>query len=126
MGNLGFTGKLVCSISVSDHRKSADWYRDTLGCETVFAHDEMGMTYMSTPVENVWLDISQVENPPVGGPALVWGVGSVDQARTEIEGKGVRFDGPSREFGGMVKLATFFDPDGNTLMLYENLAPAGN
>jgi hypothetical protein len=33
----------------------------------------------------------------------------------------VRFDGPTREYPGMVKLATFFDPDGNTLMLYESL-----
>lgn len=122
MENLGFIGKLVCSISVSDHKKSAQWYVETLGFGVVFDNDEMGMSYLSTSVENVWLDLSQVENPDVRGPALVWGVKSVDEARAAIEGKGVRFDGPTREFGGMVKLATFFDPDGNTLMFYENLS----
>lgn len=123
MENLGYLGKLVCSVSVSDHKKSAQWYVETLGFGVVFDNDEMGMSYLSTPVENVWLDLSQVEKPNVQGPALVWGVKSVDEARAAIEGKGVCFDGPTREFGGMVKLATFFDPDGNTLMFYENLAP---
>lgn len=121
MDNLGFIGKLVCSMSVTDHAKSAQWYGDVLGFSVVFTNEEMGMTYMATSVENVWLDLSQVEKPDVRGPALVWGVQSVDEARAVIEAKGVRFDGPSREFGGMVKLATFFDPDGNTLMFYENL-----
>lgn len=121
MDNLGFTGKLVCSISVKDHMMSARWYVDTLGFGLVFSEDEMGMSYLSTSVQNVWLDLSQVEKPDVRGPALVWGVESVDLARTALEAKGVQFDGPTRQFGEMVKLATFFDPDGNTLMFYENL-----
>lgn len=119
--SLGFSGKLVCSVSVSDHQRSAAWYVENLGFGVVFASPEMGMSYLSTAVANVWLDLSQVEKPEVKGPALVWGVDSVDAARAELEAKGVRFDGPTREFGGMVKLATFFDPDGNTLMFYENL-----
>ena len=121
MGYLGYTGKLVCSISVRDHVKSAQWYVGKLGCEIVFSEAEMGMSYLSTPVQNVWLDLSQVESPDVKGPALVWGVESVDKAREALEAMEVRFDGPTGEFGGMVKLATFFDPDGNTLMFYENL-----
>jgi hypothetical protein len=120
--NLGFTGKLVCSLSVKDHLRAASWYVDNLECSVLFGNEEMGMSYLSTPVENVWLDLSQVENPDVKGPALVWGVKSVDSARAHLEAKGVRFDGPTREFGGMVKLATFFDLDGNTLMFYENLS----
>ncbi len=121
MSSIKFTGKLVCSISVRNHRDAAAWYKEKLGSEVVFEEDEMGMTYMTSPVENVWLDISQVESPTVGGPALVWGVESVDDARSSLEGMGVKFDGPSRDFGGMVRLATFFDPDGNTHMLYQNL-----
>ncbi|MCC7230228.1 MAG: VOC family protein [Fimbriimonadaceae bacterium] len=121
MANLGFSGKLVCSVSVSDHRQSAAWYVENLGFEVVFESPEMGMSYLSTPIDNVWLDLSQVERPEVKGPALVWGVKSIDAARFELEAKGVRFDGPTREYDGMVKLATFFDPDGNTLMFYESV-----
>lgn len=34
----------------------------------------------------------------------------------------MRFDGPTQTIPGMVKLATLFDPDGNTLMLFQSLA----
>jgi hypothetical protein len=33
----------------------------------------------------------------------------------------VRFDGATRTYEGMVRLATFYDPDENALMLYEEL-----
>jgi CreA protein len=42
-------------------------------------------------------------------------------ARAHMEAQGVRFDGPSVSHEGMVKLATFYDPDGHTLMLYQDL-----
>ena len=45
----------------------------------------------------------------------------MDAARKTLEDANVRFDGETREFGGMVRLATFYDPDGNTLMLYQSL-----
>ena len=122
MADLGFTGKLVCSIPVKDHKASAKWYAEMLGCEVMFENDELGMSYMTSPLPNVWLDLSQVENVQNGGPAIVWGVADADAARDAIEGQGVKFDGPNRSFGGMVRLSTFFDPDGNTLMFYQNLA----
>jgi predicted enzyme related to lactoylglutathione lyase len=122
MSQIKFSGKLVCSLQAKDHRAAARWYEEMLCCQTVFEDDEMGMTFMSTPIENVHFDISQVENPQnPGGATLVFGVEDCDAARAALEAKGVRFDGPTREFGGMVRLATFFDPDGNTLMFYQNL-----
>ena len=39
-----------------------------------------------------------------------------------FEGRGVRFEGDTIEYEGMVRLAAFFDPDGNRLMLAQNLA----
>ena len=44
-----------------------------------------------------------------------------EEARGYLEGKGVRFDGETQDVGGMVKLATFFDPDGNPYMLAQNM-----
>jgi predicted enzyme related to lactoylglutathione lyase len=67
--------------------------------------------------------LSQVEKPKVeGGPTLTWGVKDIEAARAELEGKGVKFDGETRVIPEMVKLATFFDPDGNHLMFYQSLA----
>ena len=122
MADIQPTGKLVCSIPVKDHRKSAEWYCGMLGCAVLFEDADFGMSYLSTPVPNVWLDLSQVESVTNGGPSLVWGVVSADEARAQLEAKGVKFDGPNRSLGEIVRLSTFFDPDGNTLMFYENLS----
>jgi hypothetical protein len=37
----------------------------------------------------------------------------------------VKFDGPTQEIPGMVKLATFFDPDGNAMMFFQDLQTQG-
>jgi predicted enzyme related to lactoylglutathione lyase len=125
MAQVKFTGQLVCSLQVKDHKASARWYEEMLCCQTVFENDEMGMTFMSTPVGSVHFDLSQVESPQnPGGATLVFGVEDCHAAREAIECKGVRFDGETRDFGGMVRLATFFDPDGNTLMFYQSLQQA--
>ena len=124
--SLGFTGRLVCSLGVKDHKAAAEWYAGKLGCSVEFQSDDAGMSFMKTPVENVYLDLSQVETPGVGGNAtMVWGVADADAARKTLEEQGVRFDGATREFGGMVRLATFFDPDGNTMMVYQSLGSGG-
>ncbi len=121
---LGATGRLVCSLGVKDHKAATDWYVKMLGCTVEFQSDEMGMSFLRTPVENVSLDLSQVETPSAGagGATLVWGVKDAHASRKSLEDEGVKFDGETREFGGMVRLATFFDPDGNTLMIYQSLS----
>ena len=40
-------------------------------------------------------------------------------ARAHLEGLGTRFDGDTHEIEGMVKLATFYDPDGNAWSLQQ-------
>jgi predicted enzyme related to lactoylglutathione lyase len=69
-----------------------------------------------------------VSVPPAGragpgrpGATLTFGVTDIDVAHKQLEAKKVRFDGPTRTIEGMVKLAAFYDPDGNMLMLYHDL-----
>jgi hypothetical protein len=38
-----------------------------------------------------------------------------------LEAAGVRFDGPPVEHDGLVRLSTFYDPDGHALMLAQAL-----
>ena len=54
------------------------------------------------------------------GSTPTWGVADIDAARASLEGKGVRFDGETQDVSGMVKLAMFYDPDGNPFMLAQN------
>ena len=41
-----------------------------------------------------------------------------------LEAEEVRFDGPTETIEGMVSTATFYDPDGNALMLAQDLTKA--
>jgi len=43
----------------------------------------------------------------------------IDAARKYLESKDVRFDGDTYEIEGMVKLCTFYDPDGNSWAVQE-------
>jgi len=51
----------------------------------------------------------------------VFGTADVDAARKDLEGHGIKFDGDTMHVEGMVKLATLYDPDGNALMLAQDL-----
>jgi catechol 2,3-dioxygenase-like lactoylglutathione lyase family enzyme len=51
-------------------------------------------------------------------------VDDIEQARSELEGKGVEFLGDTFDTG-VCKMAFFTDPDGNDLMLHSRYAPPG-
>jgi len=122
---LNYDGGLTISFEVKDLKRTVAWYRDVLGFTFLYQVDEIGWCELATEVAGgkVNVGFSQVEKPKVGaGPVPTFGVANVDKARAMLESKKVRFDGPTKEYPGMVKLATFFDPDGNTLMLFQSLA----
>jgi predicted enzyme related to lactoylglutathione lyase len=120
---MNYDGGLTCALSVSDIEKSIGWYRDRLGFEMLYLNQEIGWCELKTHIAGVNVGLSQVENVPKGGGAtLTFGVRDIDAERSSLEREGVRFDGETMTIPGMVRLATFFDPDGNSLMLYQDLA----
>ncbi len=121
---LNYDGGLTCSISVTDFEKSKQWYQEILGFKLLYEMKEMGWCELATEVERVNVGLSQVEK--AGGPGnavLTFGVKDIEHARRKLEEQGVRLDGATRTIEGMVKLATLYDPDGNALMLYQDLQP---
>ena len=117
-----YDGTINCALSVSDLNKALTWYQDVLGLELIYEMDEMGWAEMTTPTKDVNLGLSQVENvETAGGATIVFGVLDVDEARGQLEQQDVRFDGETQVIPEMVKLATFFDPDGNKFMLAQDL-----
>jgi len=101
---------------------SIAWYEDVLGFVLEYKLDEMGWCEMKTPTSGVGIGLSQVEEVGTsGGATLVFGVTDIDQARTELEKKGTRFDGETMTIPEMVRLCTFYDPDGNAFMLSQTL-----
>lgn len=123
-----YSGRLTAAVSVSDLDQAKGWYSDVLGFEHIYTLDDWGWCEMRTPLGGVTLGIGQAESVhPEGGATLTFGVDDLDAARAWLERHDVRFDGDTREISGMVRLATFYDPDGNTFMLAQTLDgdPAG-
>lgn len=122
MPGFAFKPELTAAYQVKDRRRSIEWYGDVLGFTLIYDLEHIGWCEVQSHIPGVSLGFSEVEEPKVqGGPTLTWSVLDIGQARAEMEAKGVRFDGGTIEIPGMVKLATFFDPDGNHLMLVESL-----
>jgi catechol 2,3-dioxygenase-like lactoylglutathione lyase family enzyme len=121
--NLGYDGGLTCALGCSDLDTAIRWYESILGFSLLYRMDEMAWAELKSPVHRVNLGLSQVEAvEPRGGATLTWGVRDISATRQTLEDQGVPFDGETMTIPGMVSLATFFDPDGNKHMLYEDLS----
>ena len=121
-----FGGYFLSSLDVSDFEAAKKFYGETLGLKQHFAVDDMGWAEYSTGVENAGIGITKARGEvKPGGACPVLGVDDIEAARADLEKKGVKFQGEIQEIPNMVKLATFFDPDGNVLMLAQSLMPTG-
>ncbi len=119
---MGFNGQMTLSTQCKDRVASREWYKKNLGFELLYDVAEIGWCELSTCVEGVNLGLSEVEKPKVGqGPVPTFGVEDIDIARKQLEGAGVKFDGDTITIPDMVRLATFYDPDENALMLFQQL-----
>jgi len=117
---LTYDGYLTCALGVTDLGRSIEWYTQVLGFTVQYRMDEIAWCELSTGVDKVTVGLSQVEEVPQGGGAtLTFGVTDIEAGKAKLDAAGVRQDGPISEIPGMVKLLTFYDPDGNALMLSE-------
>ncbi|MEM6958621.1 MAG: VOC family protein [Myxococcota bacterium] len=118
-----YDGTVTAALSVSDLDKSLAWYQEVLGLELVYKMDDLGWCELKTSTPGLTLGLSVTEEQAKGGGATItFGVHDVAASKKAMEGQGVRFDGDIQTIPGMVSLATFFDPDGNTFMLAQDLS----
>jgi len=111
------------SVPVTDLERSTVFYRDTLGLEQVgegqwpeFQLGENISLYLLDPT-----NIGQEFRGPHTAP-IALRVADVEDARRELEGKGVVFAGETFDTS-VCLMAHFTDPDGNVLMLHRRYAP---
>ena len=112
---------ITIALSVSDRLASADWYTSMLGFELMYHADDVGWSEVATNTDGVTIGFGVHTKPVPGNSVPVFGIADIEDARAKLEGAGVKFDGPTDVVEGMVKTATFYDPDGNALMLAEDL-----
>ncbi|MGH1347929.1 MAG: VOC family protein [Nannocystales bacterium] len=115
------TSDITIAFSVSDRRKSVDWYSKHFGFDVSATFDEMGWTELRTATPGVILGLGDMEKPKPGNCVPVFGVQDLDASRAILEAEDVRFDGDTVTVPGMTKIATLYDPDGNALMISEDL-----
>ena len=121
MPTVNLNDQLTISISVTNRAQSAEWYRTHLGFEEILSIDEAGWTELKTTVPGVTLGLGDTDKASPGNCVPVFGVTDINEARSALEDKSVKFDGDTITIEGMVSIATFYDPDGNAMMLAEDL-----
>lgn len=109
------------AFSVTDRHASAKWYETMLGFETIYHADEAGWSELQTNTIGVTIGLGEHTKPAPGNCVPVFGIADLDAARQKLEEANVTFDGETDVVEGMVKTATFYDPDGNALMLAQDL-----
>lgn len=117
---LDFDGGLTLALQSSNLDRTIDWYGKVLGFTLLYKADEMAWCELQTALPKVNIGFSEVEAVTTGGGATpTFGVADIVAAQASILAQGVRTDGDIQHIPGLVKLLTFYDPDGNALMLYE-------
>ncbi len=119
MPDFNYQGDITLAIDVSDVDASITWFKDILGFEVVFQVE--GWVEVSTPVSGLTIGFGEGEVSAAPGTVPVFGVTDIDAARSELEAKGVAFDGDTFTVFDMVKLCNFSDPDGNRYMFAQSL-----
>jgi catechol 2,3-dioxygenase-like lactoylglutathione lyase family enzyme len=110
------------SVPTRDVERSIEWYRDVLGLPM----SEKSEGEVETP--NVTLSFWNPERdgeefvPNLAGLALR--VPDVEEARRELEAKGVEFIGETYD-SGVCLMGFCKDPDGNTVILHRRYKPHG-
>ena len=112
---------ITIALSVKDRHVSANWYVEMLGFEVIYHADDVGWSELQTMTKGVTLGLGEHTEPVPGNCVPVFGIADLDTARQKLEQAEVAFDGDTIVIEGMVKTATFYDPDGNALMLAQDL-----
>ena len=125
MAAVEYAEGLTVSMPVSDFDRAIKWYEDVLGFELKYRMDEIGWCELVSPVADVNVGLSVVEEPNPGGATPVFGVKDIVAAKASLDAHDVRMDGDVMTIDNMVKLLTFFDPDDNALMFFETIGNDG-
>lgn len=122
---MAYDGGLTCSLGVTDLDRSIEWYTSVLGMTLLYRREDIGWCELSSAVDKVNVGLSEVEAAGGrGGATLTFGVIDIEAAKASLDAAGVRQDGPIRDIPDLVRLLTFYDPDDNALMLYQDLQAA--
>jgi len=109
----------VVSVNVSDYARSLAWYRDVLGFPVSYELVDYGWGELETPF-GFSIGLGQSEDVTGGAVVPTLGVRDIDAAIAHLREHEVKVE-DWHEIPGMVRLSTFYDPDGTAWMLAQTL-----
>jgi catechol 2,3-dioxygenase-like lactoylglutathione lyase family enzyme len=110
------------TFPVKDLEAAVAWYRDVRGFEVLVEMPDWGWAQFRTPIPGLKLGLSRSDDEARAPEnSLTFDVVDIDAARAFLEERGVRFDGDTSEVEGTVRLAPFFDLEGNQLGLAQRI-----
>ncbi|MDX6518054.1 MAG: hypothetical protein QOF50_900 [Gaiellaceae bacterium] len=112
----------VISVGVTDYARSLAWYRDVLGFELEYELEQYGWCELKTPF-GFHIGLGQTEEVTPGSLTPTFGVRDIDAAIAHLREHDVKVE-DWHELPGMVRLSTFYDPDGTSWMLAQVIAAA--
>jgi predicted enzyme related to lactoylglutathione lyase len=119
---LDFVPEITASMGVTSLDRSIAWYQEVLGFALLYRADEIGWCELTTHMTGVNVGLSENQSVPQGGGATnVWSVEDIEAAKAHLDAHGVRQDGEIQTIPELVRLLTFYDPDGNAMMFAQSL-----
>ena len=103
------------TFPVKDYAKSASWYAEKLGLAEIWRMDERKGVGFGVGDNSATINLFQED----GAAQLIIQVERVDDARAELERRGVKFEGATTTIEAIGKFAGFRDPDGNRIALLD-------
>jgi predicted enzyme related to lactoylglutathione lyase len=120
---LDFVPEMTASMGVTSLDSSIEWYGKVLGFALLYRADEIGWCEMTTHMPGINIGLSENQEVKQGGGATnVWSVTDIEAAKAHLDAHGVKQDGEIQTIPDLVRLLTFFDPDGNAMMFAQSLA----
>jgi predicted enzyme related to lactoylglutathione lyase len=116
-----FVPGITVWYSVKNIDQTLAFYTEKLGFELLYHDQESGITMVKTNTELCLLGFSEAEEVVPSTSSTVFDVDNIEQAVHKLKQDGVNFIGDIETIPDFVKLATFTDPDGHSLMLSETL-----
>lgn len=112
------------SVPVTDMERSIAFYGETLGLPRASETEGWPEFQLGENVSLYLIDPTNIGREFVGPhtASVALRVPDVEQARKELEAKGVAFHGDTFDTG-VCHMAHFTDPDGNVLMLHRRYGP---
>lgn len=120
MTSIGFAGNGVISLPVDNLDKAERWYARVLGFSTTRKLDDPPWCEMSTPVAGIALGLAEVDKVRTGDAMLTLMVTDIAAAREALVAAKADVS-DIITVDGVARVVTLLDPDGNALMLREEL-----